>query len=144
MKLSITEDEGEQHSKICTALGWCSASELYTCSDDESIVKWSIGSALHKGMGPGSATEKARARPRRHAPPRAAHGPLPCAMRHRAQACTIAPARHVLAPAWCARACARLWVPQLAGAARARAWARGAQDVIYHCAGPACRTRGIS
>jgi len=58
MKLSITEDEGEQHSKICTALGWCSASELYTCSDDESIVKWSIGSALHKGMGPGSATEK--------------------------------------------------------------------------------------
>jgi intraflagellar transport protein 80 len=56
MKLSVDENN-TQHTEICVALGWTSASELVTCSDDQSIVKWQIGSGNEKGMVPGSSTE---------------------------------------------------------------------------------------
>ena len=57
MKLSVTEN-ATQHSEICVALGWTSASELVTCSDDQSVIRWQIGSGLQKGMAPGSSNEK--------------------------------------------------------------------------------------
>lgn len=44
MKLALTEDSG-CHDEICVGLAWSSASELFTCSDDQSIVKWQVCAA---------------------------------------------------------------------------------------------------
>ena len=39
MRLTI-EEKATQHTEICTACAW-SNGELYTCSDDMQILKWS-------------------------------------------------------------------------------------------------------
>jgi len=57
MKLSTTEDS-QTHSEICIALSWSNASELFTCSDDQSIVKWQIGPGPQKGTAAPSDTER--------------------------------------------------------------------------------------
>jgi intraflagellar transport protein 80 len=48
MKLKVTEDKSK-HSEICVAVSWSSASELFSCSDDQNIVKWQIGQGAEKG-----------------------------------------------------------------------------------------------
>jgi intraflagellar transport protein 80 len=56
MKLVLTEDSG-CHDEICVGLAWSSASELFTCSDDQSIVKWQIGAGVQKGTAVATSTE---------------------------------------------------------------------------------------
>jgi len=41
MKIALTEDSSV-HDEICVGLEWSSASELFTCSDDQSIAKWIV------------------------------------------------------------------------------------------------------
>jgi intraflagellar transport protein 80 len=57
MKLKVTEDK-TKHSEICVALSWSSASELFTCSDDHTILRWQLGAGMEKGTVAAESTDE--------------------------------------------------------------------------------------
>lgn len=57
MKLKVTEDK-DKHTEICVAVAWSNSSELFTCSDDQSILKWQIGPGIEKGSVAATATDE--------------------------------------------------------------------------------------
>lgn len=48
MRLKVSQSDKAAHTDVCTALGWSVLNELYTCSDDQTIQKWSL-SGEHEG-----------------------------------------------------------------------------------------------
>ncbi len=48
MRLKVSQSDKAAHTDVCAALGWSVLNELYTCSDDQTIQKWSL-SGEHEG-----------------------------------------------------------------------------------------------
>jgi len=46
MKLQVTQQGNNHHSDLVTAACWTPSNELYTCSDDKKICKWSMDGEL--------------------------------------------------------------------------------------------------
>lgn len=48
MRLKIKQLENNRHKEMVTAVGWTSSNELYTCSDDNTVIVWDMnGEALN-------------------------------------------------------------------------------------------------
>ena len=40
MRFKLSSNESRKHSDICTWVDWSSSNELYSLSDDNTILKW--------------------------------------------------------------------------------------------------------
>eukprot|EP00994_Dinema_validum_P002678 NODE_159_length_2317_cov_91.151675_g113_i0.p1 GENE.NODE_159_length_2317_cov_91.151675_g113_i0~~NODE_159_length_2317_cov_91.151675_g113_i0.p1 ORF type:complete len:752 (-),score=174.38 NODE_159_length_2317_cov_91.151675_g113_i0:3-2258(-) len=42
MRINVTQSPAPQHTDTCTAVGWSYSGELFSCSDDSTIMKWNM------------------------------------------------------------------------------------------------------
>ena len=49
MRLEVKQAPTNVHTDLCAAVGWTPTNELFSCSDDKTVYKWSMtGEALGK------------------------------------------------------------------------------------------------